>query len=155
MNPASTSVWWYEETLLSPSQRGEPQHHHVPAILTWYIFAPTDIVHWEYSVIVTKIAVMRDSMKTLTCSDNSREQPSSPSPSPPEVTRTQSSSSKQIRGVRPILNSKNIIPHCLPTCFTMKGVEKYVSMSLSDPAYHIHTVSIFESENWSKYVNRQ
>ena len=44
--------------------------------------------------------------------------------------------------------SKNMIPHCLPsTLLTMKGVEQYVSESLSDPANLIHTVTIFESEN--------
>ena len=92
-------------------------------------------------------AIMGDSTLTPTISDTSREK--SASPTSPEVTRTQTTSSKQIRGVRPnILNSKNMIPNYLPsTLLTIKGVEQYVSESLSDPSIHIHTVTIFESEN--------
>ena len=101
----------------------------------------------KYGVIETKIAVMGDYTQTSTNSDTSREQPTSPSTS--KVTRTKTTSAKQIREVRPIiLNSKNMIPNCLPsTLLTIEGVEHFVSESLSDPSIHIHTVTKFESEN--------
>jgi hypothetical protein len=93
------------------------------------------------------MAVMGDYEMTLIHSDTSREKPSSSSTS--DVTRTNNTSSKQIREVRPEkLNSNNIIPNCLPsTLLTFKGVEQYVSEPLSDPCTHIHTVTLFESEN--------
>ena len=91
-------------------------------------------------------AIMGDSTLTPTISETSREK--SASPTSPKVTRTQTTSALQIRGVRPILNSKNLIPDChTQTLLKINGVEFFVSSALSDPSVHIHTVTKSESEN--------
>jgi hypothetical protein len=93
--------------------------------------------------MVTKIAVIRDFQKTLPAKEIPGNMPASPPPSLPVVIRIYPTSTQ--RGVR--TNKLNTIPHVLPHCLIVKGVEKYVSMSLTDPNYRIHTVSLFESEN--------
>jgi hypothetical protein len=95
-----------------------------------------------YGVMVTKIAVARDFQKTLPAKEIPGNMPAPP-PSLLVVNRTDPTSTQ--REVR--TNKLNIIPHVLPHCLIVNGVQKYVSMSHTDPNYRIHTVSLFESEN--------
>jgi hypothetical protein len=93
-------------------------------------------------------AVLEDSTNASTISDNISREKTSSSKMSPKVTRTSTTSAKQIREVRPVLNSKNLIPDChAQTLQTINGFECFVSSILSDPLAKIHTVTESESEN--------
>ena len=117
--------------------------------LTWYIFAKMTLqlklaVSWWQKLLLK--GTSRRPYQQLQFPGTMPSLASTP-PSLLGVNRTQHTST-EIRGVRP--NKLNIIPHFLPQIQIVKGFEMYVSGSLLDPNYRIHTITEYESGNWLK-----